>query len=213
MTHLQEGDETRRIANDSVTCTKRKPCELPGNVAKRRGLENLKAQDTSDIIPSPSPISGRGAAGQSCPGQNNQPSSSALPTSPPPPFHHILVICPNCSTEKAEGLRISCRPPPGTMVSFAFINDETRTNDHRARLQSTNIAIELLSKEKAFAKYDGFLVASFSDHPLTEALELKTDKPITDVFHASINFARARLRKGFFGIVASIPPGDSSLML
>ena len=98
-------------------------------------------------------------------------------------------------------------------MTVASIGDGTAKDDLQARLQLTNTAIALLSKEGAFANYDGFLVNSFSDHPLTKTLKSITDKPVTDIFHASINFARARVRNGFFGIVGMGPTGDHSLMV
>ena len=88
------------------------------------------------------------------------------------------------------------------MVTIASIGDGTPEEDYEARLRLTSTAIALLSQEDAFAKYDAFLVASFSDHPLTKALKSRTSKPVTDVFHASINFARTCVRNdGFFGLV------------
>lgn len=100
------------------------------------------------------------------------------------------------------------------MVAVTSIGDGTAKEDYHTRVQLTNTAIELLYKNDAFAKYDGFLVASISDHPLTNALKSITSKPVVDVFHASINFARARVRNGFFGLVGMGPTtANSSLMV
>lgn len=114
----------------------------------------------------------------------------------------MLIIYPNSTAQMAYDL-MAYHAPPGIMARIISVDDGSGNDDALARLRATNATITILKKENMFSEYDGFLVVSFSDHPLIKALKSMTRKPVANVFHSSINLARAHLRGGLFGIVTA----------
>ncbi|TFK47607.1 hypothetical protein OE88DRAFT_1714467 [Heliocybe sulcata] len=102
----------------------------------------------------------------------------------------ILVINPNSSRIITDGLKRNLAPciPPGTKVTyFTGPSDAPPSiNDEHTSQQSEQACLRLLEDSSSFSKFDGFLVCCFSDHPLTYSLRKLYNKPVLNIFHASL---------------------------
>ncbi|KAK9479868.1 Asp/Glu/hydantoin racemase [Lipomyces japonicus] len=98
----------------------------------------------------------------------------------------ILIINPNSSPSISVGLEQVLKPPSG--FTFDFF-----TGPAGGPLQIDSVTTEITSAANCLpallpllSRYDGFLVACYSDHPLTHALREHTTKPVIGIFQASV---------------------------
>ncbi|KAK9236652.1 Asp/Glu/hydantoin racemase [Lipomyces kononenkoae] len=114
----------------------------------------------------------------------------------------ILVINPNSSCSVSDGLKEVLEPPAGFEYDFF-------TGPSGGPLQIDNITTEITSAANCLPaliplldKYDGFLVACYSDHPLVHCLKEQTSKPVLGIFQASVLHSLAL--GGKFAIVTTV---------
>ncbi|KAK9367028.1 Asp/Glu/hydantoin racemase [Lipomyces kononenkoae] len=114
----------------------------------------------------------------------------------------ILVINPNSSCSVSDTLKEVLEPPAGFAYDFF-------TGPKGGPLQIDSVTTEITSAANCLPaliplldKYDGFLVACYSDHPLVHCLKEQTSKPVLGIFQASVLHSLAL--GGKFAIVTTV---------
>ncbi|KAK9332963.1 Asp/Glu/hydantoin racemase [Lipomyces starkeyi] len=114
----------------------------------------------------------------------------------------ILVINPNSSCSVSDTLKEILRPP--TEFHYDYF-----TGPEGGPLQIDSVTTEITSAANCLPaliplldKYEGFLVACYSDHPLVHCLKEQTSKPVLGIFQASVLHSIAL--GGKFAIVTTV---------
>jgi len=118
----------------------------------------------------------------------------------------ILVINPNSSQVITDGLERNLAPciPPGTHVTyFTGPSDAPPSIDDEETSQQSAKACLRVLEDASFMKFDGFLICCFSDHPLTYSLRKLHNKPVINIFHASL--VQGLLLGSHLGIITTGP--------
>ncbi|KAK9322231.1 Asp/Glu/hydantoin racemase [Lipomyces orientalis] len=114
----------------------------------------------------------------------------------------VLVINPNSSSSVSDTLEEVLVPP----AEFSY---DYFTGPPGGPLQIDSVTTEITSAANCLPaivplldKYDGFLVACYSDHPLVHCLKEQTTKPVVGIFQASVLHSLAL--GGKFAIVTTV---------
>jgi Asp/Glu/hydantoin racemase len=130
-------------------------------------------------------------------------------------FKRILVINPNSSKPMTDALDILIRdlnqevPTPIAIDTYTAPSGPPSINNEEDALVSALVVIEDLGED--LSKYDAYLVACYSVHPLVSMLREKCPPQIhvTGIFEASVSLSLALLpldpttKKSKFGIVST----------
>lgn len=130
-------------------------------------------------------------------------------------FKKILVINPNSSKSMTDSLDILIRdfnqavPTPVSIETYTAPSGPPSINNEDDALESAKVVITDLGND--LAKYDAYLVACYSVHPLVSMLREKCPPRIhvTGIFEASVSLSLSLLpldptsKKSKFGIVST----------
>lgn len=121
----------------------------------------------------------------------------------------ILVINPNSSTSITAGLEHLLSDLVHPYLSLEFytapasappsINDEATTA--LSTSETLPDLLQRLSKDTQRSLFSAYLIACYSDHPLTSALRREVDVPVLNIFQASVLYAKLLVLP--FGIVTT----------
>lgn len=129
----------------------------------------------------------------------HQPLTTHQSTSPS--MTSILVINPNSSVSVSENLRSTVAAPPGVTLEYytAPLDAPPEISGTETLIQSEQASLPDILQKNLLDKYDGFLVACYSDHPLVYSLAKHTSKPVLGIMQATLlySYANARARKLF----------------
>jgi len=117
----------------------------------------------------------------------------------------LLIINPNSTTSTTETLQplVASLGFPNTQYTFFTAPSGPKSiNDDYDAIDSTNHCLPCLLP--LLDQHDGFLVACYSDHPLTRVLPKHTEKPVVGIFQASVTTSLHLIsRYQTFGIVST----------
>lgn len=104
----------------------------------------------------------------------------------------ILVLNPNSSKKVTENLKATVDAPPSVSLFFytAPAESPAEITGSATLIESEKAVLEDIQNHD-FTKYDGILVACYSDHPLVYSLATYTKKPVLGIMHATLLYSYA----------------------
>ncbi|WVW86170.1 hypothetical protein I302_108211 [Kwoniella bestiolae CBS 10118] len=107
-----------------------------------------------------------------------------------PSLPRILVINPNATITFTEGMQRSLSPSPDIALDFYNPSYPAAPYSIEGVYDSVTSAAGCLEELKPqLGRWSGFVVACFSNHPLTEALRELTSSPVTSILSAPLLLA------------------------